>query len=469
MFKLLLFTATCFSSSPSNRLNEGNRLLDISADLEWQAAKAAAPNTQNLQNIPIPPKWPLIFGEARSVSIADNNDIQSPTFARTLLSGEARSISIADTNEIPNSQTRLQSLPFWKRAVIGIFASIATAGGLGCVGALGVRNLTMPPIPLIPEATSTSTSTSTTTETRTPTTFTNTPTTFTITPTTFTHTPTTFTSAPTPTWTKDTTTPNQVQVPSVKTYCLEKSDFDLNLQNDGVQVMSKGAVWNEDNTGWEFVGQYGRTQSKSTFKVDRIEFDVETVNLSPGVIPNLYFSKTTDRKYCDIRTTQPPPCVELDILECAKGSNGNTCSQMTQHYPDSQGGCGEDGCAKLHPNMPNKVHFVATIDSETGEMIIQQNDQEVARWNNQEAATAMQNGMKLYSTMWSAQNGNHWQPGVDADCPLWGNIDFDATMKQSHVRFSNVQITGMVVDGPEPAECETESITFPEPEFIIRN
>jgi len=222
-------------------------------------------------------------------------------------------------------------------------------------------------------------------------------------------------------------------------------------------------VWNEEQMGWDLVGAYGRTQSKSTFKVKEISFDVETLNLSPGVIPNLYFSETSSERYCDIKSN--PPCVELDIVEFAKGSNGNTCSQMTQHYPDSQGGCDASGCPQFHL-MPNKVHFVSTIDSDTGEMVIRANEQEVARWNNQEAATAMQNGMKLYSTMWNMHPGE-WQPGIDKDCPIWGNVDFEASLKESHVRISNVRITGIVANGPEPAECETGKIAIPLPEAIM--
>lgn len=237
-----------------------------------------------------------------------------------------------------------------------------------------------------------------------------------------------------------------------KSYCPSSNDLTI--------AYSAGGQINIVNGGWSITGG-GAVATKAAFNLlgGSVSWNVNFSRAIPGVNSNIYtISPTgvpstgfTQNNYCD--GAQPAGskyCVEVDWIE----SNGNCGGQTTLHDIPGPGsnGCTAWGCAASYTyNGQNSFSMKVTYDT-NGVWTTYRNGQVISPSSlnptpsASDWATLQQyysaHGAVIYSSQWTG-----WVP-VES-CGTSGNL------AASSFSISNLQITGSLVQGPEPTVCSS--------------
>merc|ERR1712166_770207 len=185
-------------------------------------------------------------------------------------------------------------------------------------------------------------------------------------------------------------------------------------------------------------------------------FDFDVSNANTGVIPNIYTVSPdgigggfTSDKYCDDGENDKPDCLEVDWLE----SNGGCGGATTLHTVSGtgEGACNYWGCRSTYNFGGSTFHMKVEYGND-GKFTITRDGQQIsgdsldppASGNDWEIvkSTYESKGGVIYSSQWTGA----WVP---ADSCGGGPGDLDG----SHFSISNLQISGSVVQGPEPQKC----------------
>ncbi|OMJ65538.1 hypothetical protein SteCoe_38039 [Stentor coeruleus] len=235
-----------------------------------------------------------------------------------------------------------------------------------------------------------------------------------------------------------------------KNYCPSSNDLTI--------AYNAGGIINIYNGGWSIYGG-GAVATKAAFNLlgGSVQWDVDFSQAIPGVNGNIYTicptgvgsGGFTQSNYCD--GAQPAGsnwCVEVDWIE----SNGNCGGQTTLHDIPGPGsnGCTAWGCAaSYYYNGQNSFHMSVTYDT-NGVWTTTRNGQVISPsslnptpsssdWSTLQKQYSS-NGAVIYSSQWTG-----WVP-VES-CGNSGNLH------ASTFSIKNLNITGSVVQGPEPTLC----------------
>merc|ERR1712139_236026 len=161
----------------------------------------------------------------------------------------------------------------------------------------------------------------------------------------------------------------------------------------------------------------------------------------------------TSDKYCDMGENDKPDCLEVDWLE----SNGACGGATTLHTVSGtgEGACNYWGCRSTYSFGGPMFHMKVEYGTD-GKFTITWDGQQISGdsldppaggndWNIVQSTYQSKGGI-IYSSQWTGS----WVP---ADFCGGGPGDLGG----SRFRISNLQVSGSVVQGPEPTKCGSMS------------
>jgi len=210
--------------------------------------------------------------------------------------------------------------------------------------------------------------------------------------------------------------------------------------------------------GWTILGG-GGAATKSAFNIlgGYVEYDIDLSNVDSGVNANIYtvspifsgseFNKEND--YCDGAQIGADWCMELDWIE-ANGKCGGAATIHTIEGPGTDG-CTAWGCRQSEHYDRSKFHMKIEYD-QSGAWTITRDGKVLSDFNPAPDGRAWnymkqmheERGTVIYSSEWTG-----WVPVEDCGTnpgDLYG----------SSVTISNLVVSGVVVQGPEPTKCQSE-------------
>jgi hypothetical protein len=223
------------------------------------------------------------------------------------------------------------------------------------------------------------------------------------------------------------------------------------------QTSGYGSGVQLNDGGWSIQGN-GGAATKAAFNLNGgyVEFDFDVSQANTGVIPNVYTVSpegigggfTSDR-YCDDGENDKPDCLEVDWIEANGGCGGATTLHTVSGT--GPGACNYWGCRSTYSFGGSKFHMRIDYD-DNGKFTITRDGQTVSGdsldppvsgndWGIVKS-TYETRGAVIYSSQWTGS----WVP---ADFCGGGPGDLDG----SHFKISNLQVSGSVVQGPEPQQC----------------
>lgn len=221
-------------------------------------------------------------------------------------------------------------------------------------------------------------------------------------------------------------------------------------------VVAYGDNVNLKDGGWTVQGNGGGA-SKASFNLlgGYVEFDVDVSGVRAGVNANLYAIAPSigadgyqPEEYCD-GAGERPWCIELDWLE----SNGHCAGASTIHTVPGPGdnGCTAWGCRTHYNHGSPTFHMRVEYGSDGRETIFKDGSPLTGYSPNPDGSTwskiqqEMQSkGVILYGSEWTGWVPDEWCGGPNA-----------GDLEASTYNINNIVVQGSVVQGPEPAKCDS--------------
>jgi len=207
-----------------------------------------------------------------------------------------------------------------------------------------------------------------------------------------------------------------------------------------------------DPSLWALSGN-SRISSKTSWNLldGFIEFDMNNTGVAAEINAAMYLSSPSHPNcglmcYCDINQG---PCMEMDIVE----SNANCAMAATWHTQvDDEQNCGRGGCQAIASLPGDEVFHIKAEFATDGAMTVHLNGCPVDSYNivpsdvakQTVAATMRSVGAVIEYSLWSG-----WVPNR-LTCARGGDLT------TSRTEVYNVQVSGQVVQGPEPTRCSSD-------------